>query len=132
MTDWKNKWFVDKNIQQAQYLNEVNSALIPGQVKDLCRYIASKSTWNHTKRSEDSYKPCWATHDTIEIQMGRSRNYVSTAKERALELGWIQVLHRPKTSDLIWPAIGINDPSIKPRQRRDSSFWGREDIDEVE
>jgi hypothetical protein len=128
--DWKNHWYVDKEIQQAQYLNKVNEALIPGQVKDFCRYIASKATWRHTSGKDKSYKPCWATQDTIEIQMGRSRKYVSQVKKVALELGWIQVLGRPGTSDLIWPRIGNNDPSIKSRTKRES--WGRDDIKPIE
>jgi hypothetical protein len=84
-------------------MNKVNEAWIPCQVKDLCRYIASKATWKHTDGESRSYKPCWATQDTIEIQMARSRHFVTDAKKRALELGWIQVLHREGTSDLIWP-----------------------------
>ena len=122
----ENQWFVDKNIQQAQYLNKVNEALIPCQVKDLCRYIASKSTWRHTGGDSKSYKPCFASQDTIEIQMGRSRKYVTEAKKKALELGWIQVLHRPGTSDQIYPRIGIDDPTIPLKQKRE--YWAREDI----
>jgi hypothetical protein len=128
--EWRNYWYVDKEIQQAQYLNKVNEALIPGQVKDFCRYIASKATWRHTSGKEKSYKPCWATQDTIEIQMGRSRKYVTQVKKVALELGWIQVLGRSGTSDLIWPRIGSNDPSIKARTKRDS--WGRDDITPID
>lgn len=126
--DWENRWFIEKGIQQAQYMNKVNESLIPGQIKDLCRYVASKASWNHTKGAEYSYKPCWATHDTIEIQMGRSRKYVAAAKKAALELGWIQVLHRPGTSDLIWPRIGDEDPTLVQRVKRPS--WGREDLND--
>lgn len=131
MTKQTNKvWFIDKSIQQAQYMNHVNQALIPGQVKDFCRYVASKATWNHTKELSKSYEPCFASQDTIEIQMGRSRDYVTEAKKNALELGWIQVKHRQGTSDLIWPRIGDNDPSIKPKFKREK--WGREDYEPVE
>jgi hypothetical protein len=110
-------------------MNKVNEAWIPCQVKDLCRYIASKATWKHTDGETKSYKPCWATGDTIEIQMGRSRKFVTDAKKQALALGWIQVLHREGTSDLIWPRIGEEDPTIKRRVKRDN--WGREDISPI-
>lgn len=123
-------WFIDKSIQQAQYMNYVNQALISGQVKDFCRYVASKATWSHTKDLNKSYDPCFASQDTIEIQMGRSRDYVSEAKKNALELGWIQVKHRHGSSDLIWPRIGENDPSIKQKFKREK--WGREDYEPVE
>jgi hypothetical protein len=119
-------WFIKKSIQQAQWMNMVNAAWIPHDVKDLCRYVASKATWEHTKKPENSYTPCYATHDTIEIQMNRSTDYVAKAKKKALELGWIQVRHRAGTSDQIWPVIGEDDPDIKQRKRRES--WGREDL----
>jgi hypothetical protein len=96
----------------------------------LCRYIASKATWKHTKDPKKSYTPCYATHDTIEIQMARSTDYVAKCKKMALELGWIQVRHRAGTSDQIWPVIGQDDLNIPPRFRRES--WGREDIKPVE
>lgn len=127
--NWKDKWFMDKHIQQAQYMNHINSAVIPYQVKDFCRYIASKTSWDHTKDKSKSYKPCYATQDTIEIQMNRSRDYVTEAKKAALELGWVQVMHRPGTSDLIWPCIGLDDPSMVSKQKRE--YWGREDIKPV-
>jgi hypothetical protein len=123
-------WYIKKSIQQAQYLNMVNAAWIPHEVKDLCRYIASKATWKHTKDPKKSYTPCYATHDTIEIQMARSTDYVAKCKKMALELGWIQVRHRAGTSDQIWPVIGQDDLNIPPRFRRES--WGREDIKPVE
>lgn len=119
-------WFIPKSIQQAQYLNLVNAAWIPHEVKDLCRYVASKATWKHTKNEEKSYTPCYATHDTIEIQMARSTDYIAKAKKKALALGWIQVRHRAGTSDQIWPVIGVDDPDVMPRVKRVS--WGREDI----
>jgi hypothetical protein len=119
-------WFIPKSIQQAQYLNLVNAAWIPHEVKDLCRYVASKATWKHTKNEEKSYTPCYATHDTIEIQMARSKDYIAKAKKKALDLGWIQVRHRAGTSDQIWPVIGVDDPDVMPRVKRVS--WGREDI----
>lgn len=123
-------WFIDKSIQQAQYMNMVNVAVVPSQVKDLCRYIASKATWNHTKNTAKSYSACFATHDTIEIEMNRSKDFVQKAKKKAVELGWIQVLQRPGTSDLIFPVVGEDDPTINKRVKRDS--WLREDIKPVE
>lgn len=128
--DNKDVWYVDKKIQQAQYMNKVNEALIPGQVKDLCRYIASKATWNHTKPNVKSYQPTFVSHDTIEIQMGRGRNYVAAAKKKALELGWIQVKKVAGSSDRIYPRIGTNDPTIKPRTKRER--WAREDYLPIE
>jgi hypothetical protein len=128
--DIEQHWFIDKTVQQAQYLNVVNNALIPCQVKDLCRYIASKATWRHTGGGSKSYKPCFASQDTIQIQMGRSRKYVTEAKKKALELGWVQVRHRPGTSDQIYPRIGTDDPTIIPKGKRD--YWAREDIKSLE
>ncbi len=104
--------------------------MIPCQVKDLCRYIASKATWNHTDPSVKSYQPCWASQDTIEIQMGRSKKFVTAAKKKALELGWIQVLHREGKSDYIYPCIGRNDPNVKVKEKRER--WAREDIDPID
>jgi hypothetical protein len=123
-------WFIDKSIQQAQYMNMVNVAVVPSQVKDFCRYIASKATWNHTKHAARSYSGCFATHDTIEIEMNRSKDFVQKAKKKAVELGWIQVLQRPGTSDLIFPVVGEDDPAINKRVKRDR--WLREDIKPVE
>lgn len=123
-------WFIDKSIQQARYMNIVNAAWLPSQVKDLCRYIASKATWNHSKSKDKSYTGCYATHDTIEIEMNRSKDFVRKAKKKALELGWIQVLERPGTSDLIFPVIGEDDPSINRRVKRDK--WIRDDIQPIE
>ena len=128
--EWRKAWYIDKSIQQAQYMNKVNEAQLPPEVKDFCRYIASKATWRHTTKPDKSYYPCYATHDAIEYEMNRSRHFVSTSKKQALELGWIQVLHRPGTSDLIWPRIGIDDPTVKPKVRRES--WGREDYKPVD
>lgn len=130
MKSEKDRWYIDKKIQQAQYMNKVNEAWIPHQVKDLCRYIASKATWNHTKPGVKSYQATYVSQDTIEIQMNRSRNYVTAAKKKALELGWIQVLSREGSSDLIWPTIGIDDPTIEPRVRRE--VWGREGLEPVQ
>jgi hypothetical protein len=126
--DWRNYWFVEKTIQQAQYMNKVNEAWIPHNVKDFCRYIASKATWRHTD-AKKAYYPCFATHDTMEIQMNRSRDYVSDAKKKALELGWVQVLHRAGTSDLVWPRIGVEDEEIKRKKKRES--WGRSELKPV-
>ena len=124
-------WFIDKSIQQAQYMNMVNQAAIPGQVKDFCRYIASKATWDHKKPDVKKYQPCYATQDTIEIQMGRSTQYVTDAKKAAIHYGWVQVLHRSHTSDQIWPSIGMDDPEIarkNERVKRDSSQWARSEL----
>lgn len=123
-------WFIDRSIQQAQYMNLVNAAFLPSQVKDFCRYIASKATWNNTKNKSRSYTGCFATHDTIEIEMNRSKDFVQKAKKKAVELGWIQVLQRPGTSDLIFPVVGVDDPEVPRREKRDS--WMREDIKPVE
>lgn len=111
-------WFVSKSIQQAQYMNKVNSALIPGKVKDFLRYIASKATWKHTTKPSKSYTPCFASQDTIEIQMGRSRDYVTTAKKMAIELDWIVVMEIDGYRHEIYPAIGKDDLSIKRREKR--------------
>ena len=126
--EWRKYWFVDKKTQQAQYMNKVNEAWIPYNVKDFCRYIASKATWGHSDPRK-AYHPCFATHDTIEIQMNRSRDFVRDAKRKALDLGWIQVLHRAGTSDLIWPRIGDEDETVKRKRKRES--WGRSDFDSV-
>lgn len=112
-------WFVDKKIQQAQYMNKINGAVLSGRTKDFLRYIASKATWKHTTQPEKSYTGCYATHDTIEIQMGRSKDYVAKAKREALKFGWIVVLKRQGSSDQIFPVIGENDPSIKPKVKRE-------------
>jgi len=62
--------------------------------------------------------------------MNRSRDFVSKAKKKALELGWIQVLHRPGTSDLIWPRLGADDPTVTRKQPREN--WGRDDLHPIE
>lgn len=132
MTDQKKEpWFIEKSIQQAQYMNMVNAAAIPGQAKDFCRYIASKATWDHTKPGVKKYQPCYATQDTIEIQMGRSTQYVTDAKKAAIHYGWVQVKHRSHTSDQIWPSIGMDDPELarkNERVKRDSSHWARSEL----
>lgn len=114
----KKDWFVDTKIQQAQYMNKVNSALLPGQVKDFLRYIASKATWDNKTRPDKAYSACYAAQDTIEIQMGRSRDYVTKAKQKALEFGWIVVLKKDGSSDQIFPRIGVNDPAVKFKEKR--------------
>jgi len=119
-------WFVPENIQQAQWMNLVNNAAIPGQAKEFCRYIASKATWNHSKRDTKKYQPCYATQDTIEIQMGRSTDYVTKAKQAAVYYGWVIVKHRPGTSDYIYPAIGLENEELRVKydaKKRDSSQW---------
>jgi hypothetical protein len=127
----KEPWFIDKSIQQAQYMNMVNAAAIPGQAKDFCRYIASKATWNHTKPGVKKYQPCYSTQDTIEIQMGRSSDYVTNAKQKAIHYGWVVVKHRSHTSDQIWPSIGVEDDEIakkNKKMKRDSSEWVRSEL----
>jgi hypothetical protein len=42
--DGKYEWFIPKTIQHAQYINFVNQALIPHEVKDLCRYNQTPPT----------------------------------------------------------------------------------------
>ena len=118
MSNNEKNWFVDKEIQQAQFMNKVNQALLAGPVKDFLRYIASKATWDNKKRPHDAYTACYASQDTIQIQMNRSRDYVSKAKKRALELGWIVVLKTEGSSDQIFPRIGKDDPSVKVRVKR--------------
>ncbi len=112
------QWFVDKSIQQAQFMNKVNQALLPGQVKDFLRYIASKATWDNKTRPKDAYTACYASQDTIQIQMNRSKDYVTKAKKRALELGWIMVEKTEGSSDQIYPRIGSDDPTVKVRVKR--------------
>jgi len=124
-------WFIEKTIQQAQYMNMVNKAAIPGQAKDFCRYIASKCTWDHKRPGVKKYQPCFATQDTIEIQMGRSTDYVTKAKKLAIYYGWVQVKHRSHTSDQIWPSIGLEDEKIaekNERVKRDSSEWVKSEL----
>ena len=127
MTEERNSyWFVDKQIQHAQYVNLVNSASIPGQAKDFLRYIASKATWNKPNDPKNSYKPCYASHDTIEIQMGRCRDYVQKAKKQAENLGWIQVDDATGPSHHIYPVVGRNDPAIIRKVKRPN--WVNKDI----
>lgn len=128
MSKEENPWFIDKRIQQAQFMNKVNAATLPGQVKDFLRYIASKVTWKHTD-AKKSYSPCYASQDTIQTQMGRSKDYVTKAKKDAIRLGWIQV-DKSRSSDRIFPVIGVNDPSIKPKEKRER--WLREDIKPIQ
>ena len=130
MTDSEKPWFVDKEIQQAQYMNIVNKALLPGPVKDFLRYIASKATWRHTQEPKKSYTPCYASQDTIEIQMGRWSEYVTGAKKQALALGWIRVRVTEHGNHEIFPAIGINDPSVKDRVKRERWLEISTDLEE--
>ena len=89
------------------------------------RFEGNLETYGRKK----AYYPCFATHDTMEIQMNRSRDYVSDAKKKALELGWVQVLHRAGTSDLVWPRIGVEDEEVKRKKKRES--WGRSELKPV-
>lgn len=107
-------------------MNLVNAALLPGQVKDFLRYIASKATWNKPNDAKGSYEPCWASHDLIQIQMGRSSDYVSKAKQRAKELGWIQIDDASGSSHRIYPVVGPNDTSITPKVKRPN--WVNKEI----
>ena len=122
------KWYLDPKIQQAQYMNLVNKALLPHYVKDYLRYIASKCSWAGMKDPSREYSPCFARQDIQEIQMDRSSDYIAKAKRKALELKWIQVKKRPGTSDEIYPTLGIDDPSMKRRYPRET--WVREDLDD--
>ena len=131
VNDRSNVWFIDESIQQAQYMNKVNQAAIPGNAKDFCRYIASKATWQHTNPRVPSYQPCHAAQDTIEIQMGRSSDYVTRAKKAAQKYGWIQVQHRPGTSDRIYPCIGLEDDEIARKNEkkvREGVSWSNPEI----
>jgi hypothetical protein len=130
MTVETRPWYVPQNIQQAQYMNLVNQAWIPHEVKDFCRYIGSKATWNHSKDKNKSFSPCYARGDVIAIQMDRSADYINKAKKMALDLGWIQVQKRAGTSDNIFPTIGVDDPKIKRRSPREA--WVREGLEPVE
>lgn len=111
-------------------MNLVNAAVLPGQAKDFLRYIASKATWNKPDKKDDSYKPCWASHDTMQIQMGRSSDYVSKAKAQAKALGWIQIDDASGPSHRIYPVIGRNDPSITPKVKRPN--WVNKDIEPLD
>lgn len=117
-TATKKDWFVDTKIQQAQYMNKVNSALLPGQVKDFLRYVASKATWDNKTRPKDAFTACYASQDTIQIQMNRSKDYVTKAKKASIALGWVVVLKTEGSSDQIFPRIGADDPSVKVREKR--------------
>ena len=110
-------WFIDESIQMAQYMNEVNNAALKPQVKEFLRYVATKATWKHTN-DQKSYSPCFASQDTIEIQMNRARNYVTEAKKQAVRLGWIMVHKTEGSSDLIFPRIGDDDPSVTKKEKR--------------
>ena len=120
------EWFLDTKLQQAQYMNLVNNATIPHNVKDYLRYIASKCSWAGTKDPSRSYGPCFATQDVQEIQMDRSSDFITKSKRKALELGWIQVKKRQGTSDQIFPTVGWDDPTMKRRSPREK--WLREDL----
>lgn len=115
---WQEFWFVDKTIQQAQYMNKVNEAWISYDVKDLCRYIASRATWDHNNPEVLSYQGTTVSIDTIEIQMNRSEKYITKAKKKAIELGWLVVYNRYGTSCVTFPRIGHDDPAIQHREKR--------------
>lgn len=124
-------WFLDKSIQQAQYMNKVNQAAIPYLAKDFCRYIASKCTWDHKKPGVKKYQPCYATQDTVEIQMDRSTQYVTDAKKEAVKYGWVRVKKRRGTSDQIYPAIGLEDERIAKKneaKKRENSKWLKSEL----
>lgn len=119
-------WFLDTKIQQAQYMNLVNQAVLPHDVKDYLRYIASKCSWAGTRDSSREYSPCFARQDVQEIQMDRSSDYIGKAKRKSLELGWIQVRKRAGTSDEIYPTLGWDDPDMVRRFPRET--WVRGDL----
>jgi hypothetical protein len=111
-------WFVDEEIQQAQYINKVHQAAIPGHVKDYLKTIAGVATWRKKGKPSESYVPCYATQDTIQIYMSRCRDYVTKAKKKAEELGWIYVEKNKGQSDWIWPLVGREDPDFKQKEKR--------------
>ena len=122
-------WYVPFDVQQAQYMNLINNAVLPHEAKDFLRYLASKCSWNHTKGKNSSYKPMYATIDTMSIHMDRSPDYIAKAKRLCLELGWIQVVERPSTSLLIYPVIGSDDPTRERKKPREN--WLRQDLEPV-
>lgn len=111
-------WFVDEEIQQAQYINKVHQAAIPGNVKDFLKTIAGVATWRKSGKPRESYVPCYASQDTIQIYMSRSRDYVTKAKKKAQELGWIYVEEHKNQSHWIWPLLGEDDPAFKKKEKR--------------
>jgi hypothetical protein len=50
--------------------------------------------------------------------MSRSRDYVTKAKKKAQELGWIYVEENNNQSHWIWPVIGSDDPAFKKKEKR--------------
>lgn len=130
MKEESRPWYVPFDVQQAQYMNLVNNAVIPHEAKDFLRYLASKCSWNHTKGEHKSYKPMYATIDTMGIHMDRSPDYIGKAKRLCLDLGWIQVVERPATSLLIYPVIGIDDPTMERKKPREN--WLRPDLKPLE
>lgn len=111
-------WFLEEEIQQAQYINRVHQAALPGNVKDFLKTIAGIATWRKKGSPDQSYVPCYATQDTIEIYMSRSRDYVTRAKKKAEKLGWIYVEKNQGQSDWIWPLIGQEDPDFRQKSKR--------------
>ena len=127
----KGTWFIDEEIQQAQYINKIHEAVLPGQVKDFLKTIAGVATWRKTNNPEGSYVPCYASEDTLAAYLGRGGDYVTKWKKKAEELGWIYVVHNYPHSDWIWPLIGEDDPTMEKREPRDKSANWRPKIKPV-
>lgn len=130
-------WYVDYEIQQAQYMNILNTACLEPDVKEFLRVVASIATWRKTdkytgKELPESYTPCYASNDYLAISMSRSPSYVQAAKKKAEQLGWIIYSHSPEhmSSDWIWPVVGKQDPSFKQHVKREKPrvIIGRDDI----
>ena len=87
------RWYVDREIQQAQYLNKVNQACLPPEVKEFLHVIASVATWLKIDKKTgevrpESYTPCYASQDTLQIYMNRCGSYITKAKKLAVEHVW--------------------------------------------
>lgn len=65
----------------------------------------------------------------MQIQMGRSSDYVSKAKKQASDLGWIQIDDASGPSHHIYPVVGRNDPTIRQKVKRPN--WVNKDISPV-
>jgi len=133
-------WYIDTEIQQAQYLNILNKASLEPEVKEFLRVIASIATWRKIdkrtgKLLPESYTPSYASNDFLAIAMSRSPSYVQKAKAKAQQLGWINYSHSPQymCSDWIWPVVGENDPTFKQHVIREKPrvMIGRKDIKPV-
>ena len=117
-------WYIEEDVQQAQYINIVHNAALSGPVKDFLKTIAGVATWRKAGQASGSYVPCFANQKTLQSYMGRKKDYVTKSKKKAEKLGWIKVVHNPPFSDWIWPKIGIDDPEVlkKRESERDSEI----------